>query len=344
MKKRVFKAVALLSGLALMCACVRTQGETDKKRYYASFLDAFDTVTTIVASARSEAEFQAQAEEIHEELLYYHRLFDIYNEYEGVNNLKTVNDAAGKAPVAVDEAIIDLLEDCRRAYELTDGKINVAMGAVLELWHGARNVNSGQMENARLPNAQALVGAAQHMDMDAVRIDAARKTVFLSDTALQLDVGAIAKGWTVERIAKNLPTGTLLSVGGNVRAVGGKDGAEEPWSIGIENPDGGDYLCTLNVCDLSVVTSGDYQRYFIVNGERYAHIIDPDTLYPPRYWRSVSVVCPDSALADVLSTALFLLPRAQGEALLAQTGACALWVNAAGECFYSPGFAELIQD
>lgn len=341
--KRICKRLALLLGLALLAACAQAQIEVGTRRYYASFFDVFDTVTTIVGNAQSEAEFQAQAEQIHEELLFYHRLFDIYNTYEGINNLKTINDSAGRAAVSVDSAIIDLLLHCKRACELTGGKINVAMGGVLSLWHEARRAAIAQSENARLPDMQLLQHAAQHMDMERVWVDAQQRMVFLSDAEMKLDVGAIAKGWAVERIAHDLPEGILLSVGGNVRAVGGRDADGTPWSIGIENPDGGDYLCTIAARDLSVVTSGDYQRYFELNGERYAHIIDPDTLYPPRYWRSVTVLCADSALADVLSTALFLLPQTQGEELLAQTGASALWVNEAGECIYSSGFVQLIQ-
>jgi thiamine biosynthesis lipoprotein len=92
-----------------------------------------------------------------------------------------------------------------------------------------------------------------------------------------------------------------------------------------------------------VVTSGDYQRCYMVDGKIYHHIIDPDTLYPGTHWRSVTIVCDDSGLADALSTALFLLPYEEGLALAERCGAEALWVNEAGEKFYTPGFDELIR-
>ena len=115
--------------------------------------------------------------------------------------------------------------------------------------------------------------------------------------------------------------------------------------VGIQNPDGGEnYLHTLAITGGCVVTSGDYQRAYVVDGKTYHHIIDPDTRYPSAYWRSVTVVCGDSGLADALSTALFLLPQEAGQRLLDQCSAEAMWVDAAGNRSYSPGFLVLIRN
>ena len=195
-----------------------------------------------------------------------------------------------------------------------------------------------------MPDEEALKNAASHADWAAVEIDEEAGTVYLADPALRLDVGAVAKGWSVEQVARNAPEGLLISVGGNVCATGPKDSNGTPWVVGISDPDGGDkYLHTLNITDQAVVTSGDYQRYYVVDGKRYHHIIDPDTLYPSRYWRAVSVVCKDSGLADALSTALFLMTREDGQKLLDQYGAEAMWLDSAGNRYYSPGFETLIR-
>ena len=93
----------------------------------------------------------------------------------------------------------------------------------------------------------------------------------------------------------------------------------------------------------SLVTSGSYQRYYVVDGKRYHHIIDPDTLYPGKLWRAVTVVCPDSGLADALSTALFLLPMDAGQRLLDRCESFAMWVDADGNMYYSTGFQDLIR-
>ena len=339
------RIAALALSLLVLTGCAAAPAEQPASRQYqATFLTLFDTVTTILGYAESEEAFQAQAQELHDELLEYHQLFDIYNDYPGVNNLKTVNDQAGIAPVQVDARIIQLLQDCQEYYTLSGGTVNVAMGSVLKLWHDARTHGISFPAAAALPDDDALTQAAAHSAMDSIVIDEAASTVFLSDPLSRLDVGAVAKGWSVEQVCRNAPEGLLVSVGGNVRATGPKP-TGNPWVVGLQSPDGDadDYLHTLNLKTGSVVTSGDYQRYYVVDGKPYHHIIDPETLYPADRWRAVSVVCPDSGLADCLSTALFILPQEAGQTLLDQTGAEAMWLLADGTRLYSPGFEALIR-
>ncbi len=339
--KKLSVILSLLLALVLSgCSGTSNQGN---QQYSATFLTLFDTVTTVTGLAESQEAFTEKAQAVHDELLVYHQLFDIYNDYEGINNLKTINDNAGIAPVTVDRAIIDLLLDCKEYDTLTGGKVNVAMGSVLQLWHGARNDSLDDPANAYLPDTAAREEAAQHTDLDAVVIDEESSTVYISDPNVRLDVGAVAKGWAAQRVAEAAPEHLLISVGGNVCASGAKDASGTPWIVGVQNPDGENYLHTVYLPSGSMVTSGDYQRYFLVEGIRYHHIIDPETLYPSEYWRSVTILCADSGLADALSTALFLLPQAEGQALLDDCGAEAMWVAASGEKFYSPGFEARIR-
>ena len=338
------RLVSFLLLAVLLTGCASASVQPEQKQYTASFLDVFDTVTTIVGREESEEAFREKITEIHEDLRKYHQLFDIYNDYEGINNLKTVNDNAGIAPVRVEEAIIALLKDCKAYYELTCGMVNPAMGSVLQLWHVARNDGINDPAHAYLPKEDKLQEAAKYMDFDAVILDEAASTVYIADPNVRLDVGAVAKGWSVQRVAEHAPAGLLMSVGGNVCATGPKDANGTPWVVGIQNPDGSDqYLHTLYLTKGSLVTSGDYQRAYVVDGELYHHIIDPETLYPSTLWRSVTILCDDSGLADALSTALFLLPLEEGQALLDQNGAFAMWVNRSGEIFYSPGFEDNIR-
>jgi len=339
------KILSLVLAAVLLTGCSAPQNTVSKKRYQASFLTLFDTVTSIVGYAESEEAFGKITDEIHDQLEAYHQLFDIYNDYEGVNNIKTINDQAGIAPVKVDPVLIGFLQDCKDYYNATGGVVNVAMGSVLSLWHETRNDGINDPENAKLPEEEALKEAAKHCSFDTVIIDEEYSTVYLEDPKQSLDVGAIAKGWSTQRVCENLPAGFLISVGGNVCASGPKPENNSAWVVAIQDPEGGadDYLHTVYVNQESVVTSGDYQRYYTVDGKIYHHIIDPETLYPAEKWKSVSIICTDSGLGDALSTALFLLDIEEGQKLLDKYEAQAVWVDLEGETYYSPGFKELIR-
>lgn len=345
----VKRCLCVLLSLLLAGGLVGCASFTSAPKRSQTYMDVFDTVTEITAYGMSAAEFEADVAKLHAELAAYHRLYDIYNAYPDMNNLRTVNDAAGGAPVEVDSRILDLLEYGLDAYERTDGRVNILFGAVLSLWHEAREQGIADPESAALPDAAALTAAEAHVSPDTLVIDRAAGTVRLTDPAARIDVGAIAKGYAVEQAARYAEetlgwSSALLSVGGNIRAIGAKGGADRdtPFTVGIQNPDTASaktYLTTVDIADMAVVTSGDYQRYYTVDGKNYAHIIDPETLYPAEYMRAVTVVCADSGLADVLSTALFCLPPEQGEALLAKIpNAHAVWVLADGSLMYSDGF------
>lgn len=326
----------LVGALLVLSGC-----GTGMQRYEATYWDVFDTVTTVSGYAAGQAEFDAAAREIHDALLEYHRLYNIYESYDGLRNLKTVNDQAGIGPVPVDERILSLLQFAQTAWTETGSRVNAAMGSVLALWHDAREQALEDPDRAALPDRSALEEAALHTDLSALELDLEAGTAFLTDPDMALDVGALAKGYAVEQVAAAAPDHFLISVGGNVCATGPKpDGT--PWTVAVENPDGGDFLKLLYAEDRSVVTSGDYQRYFELDGVRYHHIIDPDTLEPAAYWRSVTVVAESSAAADCLSTALFTLPQAEGQRLLDQWGAEALWIGRDGAQVMSPGFSAYL--
>ena len=331
------KLIPLLLLLLLLCGCAQ-----EKQVYQTVFLDVFDTVTTLRGYETSEEAFQQRAEQVHQELTKYHRLFDIYNDWPG--GLKQVNDNAGLSPVQVEQPVLELLADCRRDCEVTGGKVNVAMGSVLYLWHQAREAGLNDPANAALPDMEALREAARHTSFDTVVVDEQAGTVYLSDPAQRLDVGAIAKGWSAQRVSQLLPEGYMLNVGGNVCTRGTKPGGGK-WNIAVQSPNAGeDNLCVVSLAGQSLVTSGDYQRSYTVDGKNYHHIIDPETLMPSTYWRSVSILCDDSGLADCLSTALFLLPLEEGKALAEQYGAEVMWVDESMTITQTPGFTAALRE
>ena len=354
MKTRAKRFVsALLAGvlcLSLLAGCASKKKELT--RYSTVFYDVFDTVTQVIAYCESEEEFNTQMDALHADLITYNQLYDIYNDYPGVTNVKTINDNAGSAPVEVDDRILSMLELADQMYQTTNGKLNIAMGSVLNIWHNYREAAEAAETDAdnKLPTMEELEAAAQHCDINNVIIDADAKTVYLADPEMLLDVGSVGKGYAVEMVcqaaeARGL-TSALVSVGGNLRAIGVKpDGSQ--WTGGVENPWSSSDVYTsdsmldgaINMSDMALVTSGDYQRYYVVDGKRYHHLIDPDTLFPAAYFNGVTVLCSDSGLADCLTTGLFCQPLEDGMKIVESLdGVEAMWCTPDQQVITSSGW------
>lgn len=323
-----------------------------KTRYEAEFLLLFDTLTQIVAYTDSKEEFTVYAQLVYDSLKEYHELYDIYNDYDGINNMKTINDNAGIKPIKVDKKIIELLLFAKDAYQLSENKVNIAFGAVLEVWHKYRTEGIDDPEKAELPPMDILKEKAKHVDINKVIINETESTVYLEDPDMSLDVGAVAKGYAAEMVSNimvdNGYTSGMISVGGNVRTIGSKGDDKLYWGVGVQNPDINSEksnLYILNLKDLSLVTSGDYQRYYTVAGKQYHHIIDPETLMPSDYFTAVTIVCNNSGTADALSTALFNMSYEQGSALIEELPSTeAVWILKNGEMKYSSNFKDYIRN
>lgn len=318
------------------------------KLYKSRNFSIFDTYSELIGYETSAKKFDKISNKIFSALSEYHKFFDIYNEYEGIPNLCTVNKLVdGEHPVVkVDRRIIDMLLYAKEMHELTGGKMNIAMGSVLSIWHDYRTKGIDEPWNAELPPMDLLQAAAEHTNIDDLIIDEENSTVWLRDPQMKLDVGAFAKGYAVEMVARMLEdegkTEYTLNVGGNIRTIGYKADGEK-WLTGIENPTGDDevpYVEYIELAGEAVVTSGSYQRYYVVGGKRYHHIIDPDTLMPAeRGFLSVSIICNDSGMGDGLSTALFCMDLEDGMALInSLEGVEAMWVAKDETKYYSDGF------
>ena len=261
----------------------------------------------------------------------------------------TLNEKAALAPVEVDPLLFDLLATCKSQYALCREQVNIAMGSVLSIWHDYREAGLDDPENAALPPMEALRAATAHMNIDDLVLDSEKRTVFFADPQLKLDVGAVAKGYATECVAQMLLAGDMpsfiISAGGNVRLGNPPEDGRAAWGVGIQDPDGSvlglsDIVETLFLANSSVVTSGDYQRFYVVDGESYHHLIDPDTLMPGKFYRSVSILTEDSGYADMLSTAAFLMPYEESRAFIESlSGVEAIWLFADGSKQMTDGAA-----
>lgn len=316
---------AMLAGCSIPASSITSEKEMT---IYAntSVSEVFDTVYSYSEYTTDKTQAKQRYEDSLSLLTSCNQLFDIYNDYEGINNLKTINDHAGIEPVKVDPVIIDMLKRAKMFYELSDGEFDVTQGSLLKVWHEYRTEGitlNTQGQLAPVPGIDELEQAHEKGGWDCVVIDEENSTVYISEAGASLDVGGIAKGYAAELAAQQMISEGMeagfLNVGRNIRLVGNKPDGKN-WVIGIadpsgENPDG---IVTITLDQpLSIVTSGDYERYYIgEDGNSYSHIIDPETLYPATLYRSVSILTPVSGDADCLSTALFTLTIEEGKKLI----------------------------
>ena len=358
--KRIVSILLLIlvfcSVLPLFGACNNNGGKKEEYTTRSKTISYvhFNTVSILSSYGNvTEEEFESYAKTVDEMLGYYHKLFDIYYEYTGVNNIRTINKNAGKAPVTVDEELIVFLEYCKEMYALTQGKSNVMLGSVLRIWHDARELadeTAGYLDESELPTQEELAEAAKHTSIDLLVIDKEAQTVYISDSEASLDVGAIAKGYAANKVAQKLKAlgadSMALNAGGNIVTIGLKPDGNR-WVVGITNPDKttvNSLICKVELGETSLVTSGDYERYFVSGDKTYHHIIDPVTLMPASYFASISIFTPDSGLADALSTALFCMSYEDGLALIESIGGIdALWIYRDGTMKMTDG-VKLVND
>lgn len=316
--KHTFKRTISLILVAVLAVGVFSgcSGQTKYEKYTGSIWDSFDTIISIVSYQKSQADFDAFMETAQSEYDRLNKLYDIYNNYPDLNNAKTINDNAGIAPVKVDEDLFNLIEFSIDWYYKTNGKVNIAMGSVLRIWHDVRS--NAEFSTPVLPEMSKLEKANQHTSIENIVLDRENMTVYISDPQASIDLGAVAKGYATELIADKLSEtydSFAISAGGNVKVVGTPKDGRTRWGIGIQNPAvdanynmvGGNIDLAFVANGASIVCSGGYQRFFVLDGERYHHLIDPETLYPKNTYLGVTILCDDSGVADVLSTAIFML-------------------------------------
>jgi len=342
---------ALLAAAAFFL--IRGRSEQHYERFTCRASDVFDTEISLSGFAVSDEAFTRTAQEVMARLNKYNRIFDAYNAWGDLHNLWYINRYAKDGPVEIPDELFSLLSFCKEQWDGGRATVNIAMGAVLSIWHDYRTAGLADPASAALPPMEALQAASAHIDFSDVVLDSEKHTVFYSDPALQLDIGAVAKGYAADLINDYLKAempSFLLNLGGNVYAGAAPRDGRDAWAVAVQDPrpnpeaaleGGAGRLDILDIACLSAVTSGDYWRYYVVDGQRYHHIIDPETLMPSTQMLSVTVVCESSLLADYLSTTLFILPYEEGNRLVSSfPQAEVLWVLPDGTLRFTPGMAK----
>lgn len=291
-----------------------------------------DTIVSITIYAEAEVDTNSIFQAV---LLEIERLESILSAHKPSSDVAKIDAAAGKNPVAVNNETLEVVAKALEYAELTNDAFDITLAPVLRLY---------DFHQQKRPSRNQLANALVMVDWRKVELNATAGTVFLAEENMQLDLGGIAKGYIVDRAADLVQEHNIeyavINAGGDIRVLGPKPD-DTPWRIGIKDPDNPQGLFGIvEINGGSIVTSGDYERFFEVEGVRYHHIIDPYTGLPADSLRSVTVIAPTAELADILSTAVFVLGEAGIELVEQLDGVEVVIWNSAGEVTWSSGLTN----
>ena len=262
------------------------------------------------------------------------------------SELSRLNSNPSGEWIPVSPELFTVLQMAIEANRITEGAFDITVGPLVNLWgFGPDPVPE------TLPDEEQIRAAAERTGIDKLLLDPETSTLRKARPDLYLDLSGIAKGYAVDRVADYLDsvpaTNYLIEVGGEIRASG-HNSSGRGWRIGIEKPDSGDRRVQriIQLRRSGMATSGDYRNFYVRNGKRYAHIIDPRTGRPMEHQlASVSVLHESCAMADALATGLLVLGTEQARIVTEQNGIAAFFLTGSGEDFtesYTPAFAPYL--
>jgi len=311
------------------------QGE---EKIYKKSKIMMDTVVTITVVSHSENRAEHAINSAFSEIRRLEELFDFYSLDSDVSR---INKHAGLYPVTVSHDTLNVLERAYFVSDKTGGAFDVTSGSLLALYDFSRGIK---------PQPYSIEKRLPFVNYKAVHIDRKDPGVFLEKAGMLIDLGGIVKGYAADRAVETLKKdgirSGLVAVAGDIRAFGLKPNGK-PWKIGIKNPRAegkdDDIMATLDLRDLAISTSGDYERFFILEGERYHHIISPATGYPVRTCRSVSIIAGEGVLADAFATGVFVLGPEKGINLIEKMGFSGLIIDQEGAVHVTSDIREKIE-
>jgi thiamine biosynthesis lipoprotein len=331
------RKIVLISLLILVVSACAVNPQTPLQRFSNTAIDVGfnDAPVTFIAYTHSAAEFDGYFKLLRENLTEQGLLYDKYNFHGDLFNVRRLNEAAGQGPQTVDPLLMDMFVTAGKWYTLSQETFDITLGAVLNVWHKYRTI--GRERNALNPSQGGDIPTREELELanlctgwDQVVLNPQASTIEILNPCTQFDVGGIAKGYAVDRAMSALIeaglTSAIVNLGDSSILTFGEKADGTDWGIGIAQPKRGVQFSDNSVdtlyfrSSIAISTSGDNQNYYrATDGNYYAHIIDPVTLFPiTRPLHSVTVATTLGATAaEALSKALFILELDEAEAYLA---------------------------
>lgn len=297
-----------------------------------------DTLVTISVVADSEEKADSAMEKAFGEV---GKLDALLNFFSDKSELSAINRNAGAGPVRVSPETFEVIEKGVLASTITDGAFDATIGSEIALWDFFKK---------KRPDERTIKEKLRLVDYRLVKLSQEESSVGLVKKGMLMDLGAIAKGYAADKAVEELKRkgikSGLVAVAGDIRAFGLKpDG--KPWRVGIRNPrqkgKDDEILAMVELRDIAISTSGDYERYFIMDGKRYHHILNPKTGLPAEGCQSVTVIAKDGTTTDSFSTGIFVLGPEKGMEVLRRMGLEGLIVDSNGKVSTTPGIKDTVE-
>jgi thiamine biosynthesis lipoprotein len=336
----VFKKTAYCLLLTAFCLLLTFSFScnSSKERIFKKTGFLMDTIVTISVVSGSKESAEKAIDTAFSEL---EKLENLSNFYSPDSEISLINKNAGISEVKVSPDILTLLEKALYVSENTEGAFDLTIGPVVTLYDFHKKIKP--VENAIKKN----ISLVNYRDLI---IDRNKPAVFLKKKGMLIDPGGITKGFaadkTVAALKKQGIHSGLVSVAGDIKAFGLKpDG--KPWKVGIRNPRANDneddIIATIELKDMAISTSGDYERFFIIDGKRYHHLLNPKTGLPAEQCRSVSIIATEGALSDAFATGVFVLGPERGIKNLEKSGFDGIIIDSQGELHMTPNIRGKIE-
>lgn len=303
-----------------------------RPKVYSKNLLYMDTYINIKINSNKKNNIEKIFKDVEKIYKEYHYLTDKYNQYDKMINVYYINNnKVDDEFLIIDKKLYDIINYSLDWYEKSNGVFDIGFGNVIDIWKKYINDKNG------IPSYEELVEAK--LNYKEIVLQSPNKIL---NNHPNIDLGGIAKGYATDIVGQYLKeqgiNDYIINAGGQV-LVGEKNNSEK-YKIGIKNPDSEGHLIVVNGSNISVATSGGYERFYEYNGNKYHHIINPTTLYPSNYMKSISVISPYSKLSDVLTTLLFIMPIEDGKKLVDSLPEVeALWYSNDNKIIKSKGFS-----
>ena len=346
---RTFKhsnvSILILSIALLLFCTIALSSCSRKEKMYKESRTLMDTYCTITVVSPSK---EMAAEAIDKGFAEIKKLELLLNYFSDKSEIAAINKAAGIGPVKVSEDTLEMMRKTLEISKATDGTFDPTIAPIIKFWDF-----SNKRQDNSVPDGRVIKDTLKLVDYRKIEINN-KSEVFLVGKGMEIDLGGIAKGYAADKAMEAIKAegikSALVAVAGDIRGFGSSTSGNA-WKVGIQDPrpETGsekpweDIFASLHLEDMAISTSGDYQRFFIKDGKRYHHILDPATGFPAETdLLSASVIAPEGYIADGLSTAVFALGAEKGMALLKAMGIEGVLVDRDRKVFVTEGIREKI--